>query len=165
MVGYAHRCASTPTGGASRTTSRRPGTAPDRPPAQAATPRPAVTALQTYCDEYDTAMQLAKGFRLDAATKLSDIYDQISYEPGHQNNPDQWATVGDYVRGLYAVPDEMGRHTRGRLDGMDERMKKARQDLRAAGSGSGVPDSHARQGTPAAGHAALYLGSDMRRCA
>jgi uncharacterized protein YukE len=93
---------------------------------------PAVTALQTYCDEYDTAMQLAKGFRLDAATKLSDLYDQISYQPGHQNNPDQWATLGDYVRGLYAVPDEMGRVTRGRLDGMDERIKRARHDLRAA---------------------------------
>ncbi|MGA9308869.1 MAG: hypothetical protein WBV74_00665 [Pseudonocardiaceae bacterium] len=69
-------------------------------------------------------MQLAKGFRLDAASKLSDLYDQISYQPSHQNNPDQWATLGDYVRGLYAVPDEMGRVTRGRLDGMDERIKK-----------------------------------------
>lgn len=77
-------------------------------------------------------MQLAKGFRLDAASKLSDLYDQISYQPSHQNNPDQWATLGDYVRGLYAVPDEMGRVTRGRLDGMDERIKKTRQDLRAA---------------------------------
>ncbi|MGH3547738.1 MAG: hypothetical protein ACRDQU_06395 [Pseudonocardiaceae bacterium] len=109
---------------------------------------PAVTALQTYCDEYDAAMQLAKGFRLDAATKLSDIYDQISYQPGHQNNPDQWATLGDYVRGLYAVPDEKGRVTRGRLAGMDERIKRARQDLRAAkqeyaAKGLKLPDGNA----------------------
>lgn len=86
--------------------------------------RPAVTALQTYCDEYDMVTQLARGVRLDAATKLSELYDQISCESGHQNNPDQWVTLGDYVRGLYAVPDEMGRNTRGRLDGMDERIKR-----------------------------------------
>ncbi|MGC1734529.1 MAG: hypothetical protein WA731_18055, partial [Pseudonocardiaceae bacterium] len=105
---------------------------------------PAVTALQTYCDEYDAAMQLANGFRLDAATKLSDLYDQIS----HQNNPDQWATLGDYVRGLYAVPDEKGRMTRGRLAGMDERIKRARQDLRSAkkayaAKGLKLPESNA----------------------
>ncbi|MFZ0119470.1 MAG: hypothetical protein WAN20_18450 [Pseudonocardiaceae bacterium] len=109
---------------------------------------PAVTALQTYCDEYDAAMQLANGFRLDAATKLSDLYDQISYQPGHQNNPDQWATLGDYVRGLYAVPDEKGRMTRGRLAGMDERIKRARQDLRSAkkayaAKGLKLPESNA----------------------
>jgi len=109
---------------------------------------PAVTALQSYCDEYDAATQLAKGFRLDAATKLSDIYDQISYQPGHQNNPDQWATLGDCVRGLYAVPDEKGRVTRGRLAGMDERIKNARRDLRAAkqeyaAKGLKLPDGNA----------------------
>ncbi|PZS37720.1 MAG: hypothetical protein DLM62_17690 [Pseudonocardiales bacterium] len=110
-----------------------PDGAPGTIVSSAGTPSgPAVTALQTYCDEYDSAMQLAKGFRLDAASKLSDIYDQISYEPGHQNNPDQWATLGDYVRGLYAVPDEKGRITRGRLANMDERIKSARHDLRAA---------------------------------
>ncbi|HEY6423211.1 MAG TPA: hypothetical protein VIY28_08215 [Pseudonocardiaceae bacterium] len=109
---------------------------------------PAETALQTYCDEHDAAMQLAKGFRLDAATKLSDLYDQISYQPGRQNNPDQWTTLGDYVRGLYAVPDEKARMTRGQLAGMDERIKKARQDLRAAkeeyaAKGLKLPDGNA----------------------
>ena len=74
--------------------------------------------------------------------------DQISYQPGHQNNPDQWATLGDYVRGLYAVPDEKGRMTRGRLAGMDERIKRARQDLRAAkrayaAKGLKLPESNA----------------------
>lgn len=107
----------------------RPGTIVS--PASAP-PGPAVTALQTYCDEYDAAMQLARGFRLDAASKLSDICDQISYQPGHQNNPDQWVTLGDYLRGLYAIPDDKGRATRARLAGMDERIKQARRDLKAA---------------------------------
>lgn len=73
-------------------------------------PSPQVaTKLQTaqaYGQEYTAALQMAEGFRLNAASSLSDLYDQIGPDAGSLGTPDQWTTIGDYLRGLYAIPNE-----------------------------------------------------------
>jgi uncharacterized protein YukE len=96
----------------------------------------AVQAQQTYIADRESALQLAQGFRLDAAGKLSDVYDMISPEGAAPNKPDQWITIGDYVRGLYAIPDEKNRVDAERLPEKIEdakgRMRQARNDLKDA---------------------------------
>ncbi len=66
----------------------------------------------------------------------SDIYDQISFDPGKQNTSDQWVTIGDYLRGLYTMPGEKNNIVKGKLPteiaDARERMKQARKDLRTA---------------------------------
>lgn len=134
------------------------------PPTMATSARPSpqeaatVTALQTYVQEYDSAQQLAEGFRLDAAQKLSDVYDEIRFDPGLRNKPDQWVTIGDYLRGLYAIPDERNRAATAKIPqqirDMQDRIKRVRADLKAvkvkyAAKGlklpSGNPDSVAHK--------------------
>lgn len=63
-------------------------------------------AAADYAEVYKSAMQLAKGYRLHAAEQLAQVYDQISFDPGKINSPDQWVTIGDYLRGLYTIPGE-----------------------------------------------------------
>ncbi|HWR48947.1 MAG TPA: WXG100 family type VII secretion target [Pseudonocardiaceae bacterium] len=93
-------------------------------------------AQADYATTYDSAMQLAKGYRLNAADKLSGIYDQISFDPGRQNTSDQWVTIGDYLRGLYTMPGEKNDMARGKLPteiaDAREQMKQARKDLKTA---------------------------------
>jgi uncharacterized protein YukE len=93
-------------------------------------------AQADYAITYDSAMQLAKGYRLNAADTLSGIYDQISFDPGRQNTSDQWVTIGDYLRGLYTMPGEKNNMARGRLPAeiadAREQMKQARKDLKTA---------------------------------
>lgn len=93
-------------------------------------------ALQAYVVDYNVALHLAQGFRLNAASRLSAIYDQISYQPGRQNTPDQWVTIGDYLRGLYVIPDELNRTAVTRLpqqiEDLQDRMREARRALRQA---------------------------------
>jgi uncharacterized protein YukE len=92
-------------------------------------------AAADYADTYNSALQLAKGYRLNAATQLSNLYDQISFDPGKMNNPDQWVTIGDYIRGLYALPGERNYQLKGELGGKiadaRDRMKDARKALKA----------------------------------
>jgi uncharacterized protein YukE len=93
-------------------------------------------AQADYATTYDSAMQLAKGYRLNAADTLSGIYDQISFDPGRQNTSDQWVTIGDYLQGLYTMPGEKNDMAKGKLPAeiadARERMKQARKDLKAA---------------------------------
>ncbi|MGH3720295.1 MAG: WXG100 family type VII secretion target [Pseudonocardiaceae bacterium] len=93
-------------------------------------------AQADYAATYDSAMQLAKGYRLNAADTLSDIYDQISFDPGRQNTSDQWVVIGDYLRGLYTMPGEKNNMAKGKLPAeiadAREQMKQARKDLKEA---------------------------------
>lgn len=63
------------------------------------------------------------------------IYDQISFNPGRTPNPDQWVTMGDYLRGLYTLPGERNHVLKGKLPGeiedARERMKAARRNMKA----------------------------------
>ena len=101
---------------------------------------PQVTALlqaqADYITTYDSAMQLAKGYRLNAADTLSGIYDQINFDPGRQNASDEWVTIGDYLRGLYTMPGEKNNMAKGKLSteiaDAREQMKQARKDLKTA---------------------------------
>lgn len=72
-------------------------------------------ASADYAETYDSAMRVAQGYRLNAAKQLSDLYDEISFDPGKQNNPDQWVTIGDYLRGLYVLPGEKNYQLKGKL--------------------------------------------------
>jgi uncharacterized protein YukE len=92
-------------------------------------------ASADYAETYDSAMRVAQGYRLNAAKQLSDLYDEISFDPGKQNNPDQWLTIGDYLRGLYVLPGEKNYQLKGKLgaeisDARDE-MKDARTAFKA----------------------------------
>src|SRR5262249_26231626 len=92
-------------------------------------------ATADYADTYNSAMHLAKGYRLNAATQLSKLYDQISFDPGKMNTSDQWVTIGDYIRGLYVIPGERNYQFKGELGGKiadaRDRMKEARKALKA----------------------------------
>lgn len=70
----------------------------------------------------------------NAADQLSGIDDQISFDPGRQNTPDQWVTIGDYLRGLYALPGEKNYQLSGELGAeiADARTKmtNARMELK-----------------------------------
>ncbi|HEX5114988.1 MAG TPA: hypothetical protein VFW65_07300 [Pseudonocardiaceae bacterium] len=86
-------------------------------------------AARQYSQEHDEAMDLAKGFRLDAASKLSEVYDQISTGDGSPTVPDQWVTLSDYLRGLYAIPDQKNRRI---LEQADTKMRSAEATMRQA---------------------------------
>lgn len=92
-------------------------------------------AARQYSQEYDEAMDLAKGFRLDAASKLSEVYDQISAGDGSPTAPDQWVTLSNYIRALYTVPDEKNRRflkdADMKIQSAGATMRQARKDLRA----------------------------------
>jgi hypothetical protein len=70
------------------------------------------------------------------ANQLSGIYDQISFDPGKTPTPDQWVTLGDYLRGLYTLPGERNAKLAGKLPGeiadAQDRMKGARKALKQA---------------------------------
>ncbi|HEY4019356.1 MAG TPA: hypothetical protein VGM75_11760 [Pseudonocardiaceae bacterium] len=94
-------------------------------------------AAEAYGQEYNAAMQMAQGFRLDAATSLSNLYDQIGPDSGNVvNSPDQWTTIGDYLRGLYAVPNEKNsrfvKANESKLQGAGDATQQARKDLKVA---------------------------------
>lgn len=105
---------------------------------QSADPQVVATrqAASDYSDTYESAMRLAKGYRLNAANQLSGIYDQISFDPGKTPMPDQWVTIGDYLRGLYTLPGERNAKLLGKLPGevadAQGRMKGARKSLKQA---------------------------------
>jgi hypothetical protein len=94
-------------------------------------------AAQTYSQEYTAALQMAEGFRLNAASSLSDLYDQIGPD-GSLGTPDQWTTIGDYLRGLYTVPNEKNsrilKDGDAKLQAAKDGMNQARKDLKAAKS-------------------------------
>jgi len=93
-------------------------------------------AASDYAETYDSAMRLVNGYRLNAADQLSSIYDQISFDPGRQNSPDQWVTIGDYLRGLHSLPGERNYQLTGTLGAeiTDARTKMtaARKGLKVA---------------------------------
>jgi uncharacterized protein YukE len=94
-------------------------------------------AAQAYGQEYIAALQMAEGFRLNAASSLSDLYDQIGPD-GSLGTPDQWTTIGDYLRGLYAIPNEKNsrilKNGDTKLQAAKDEMNQARKDLKAAKS-------------------------------
>lgn len=94
-------------------------------------------AAQTYSQEYTAALQMAEGFRLNAASSLSDLYDQIGPDSS-LGTPDQWTTIGDYLRGLYTVPNEKNsrilKDGDAKLQAAKDGMNQARKDLKAAKS-------------------------------
>jgi uncharacterized protein YukE len=97
-------------------------------------------AARQYAQEYDEAMNLAKGFRLDAASRLSEIYDQISAGDGSPTAPDQWVTLSNYIRALYTIVDT-------KIQSAEATMRQARKDLRAEkaayrAKGLNVPDTN-----------------------
>ena len=99
----------------------------------------AMQAAQTYSQEYTAALQMAEGFRLNAASSLSDLYDQIGPDSADSlGTPDQWTTIGDYLRGLYTVPNEKNsrilKGSKAKLQAAEDTMKQARKDLKVAKS-------------------------------
>ncbi|HEX3779015.1 MAG TPA: hypothetical protein VHX38_05070 [Pseudonocardiaceae bacterium] len=98
----------------------------------------ALAAAKTYAQEYTAALQMAQGYRLNAASSLSDLYGQVGPDSGDsESKPDQWVTIGDYLRGLYTVPNESNRRILKKISDTDiqnaeNTMKQARKDLKAA---------------------------------
>ena len=97
---------------------------------QASTAR---SAQSDYATTYAQAMQTAQGYRLQAADALATPAEQV--EPGEGLKPDQALTVADYLRGLYAIPNEGNAAARAALPGQigdaQSELRDARKDLRS----------------------------------
>ncbi|WP_458690249.1 WXG100 family type VII secretion target [Nocardia tengchongensis] len=73
----------------------------------AQTAKDARQAQADYTNTYNAALKLAQGFRLQAAKDLGDTVSPI--KPTGNNSDFSWdkrVTLADYLRGLYAVPNE-----------------------------------------------------------
>lgn len=118
----------------SETTSRRAGH-----PRRNRRPRaPAVVTARRAQVDYDatnaTAMHVAQGYRLRAADALTSLAGQI--EPRAQLKPDQAIIMVNYLRGLYAIPNEgnarAGVALPAAIEKAHDELKQARPALRAA---------------------------------
>jgi uncharacterized protein YukE len=97
----------------------------------------AATARQAqsdYASTYAIAMHTAQGYRIQAADALTTLAEQVA--PGQGPKLDQALTVADYIRGLYAIPNEGNAAARaalpGRIADAQSELRDARKDLRAA---------------------------------
>lgn len=68
----------------------------------------ALEAARQYKEIYDSTMALAKEAKIQTAASLSEALGYVlPDESGNSSvSPDTWATAADYVRGLYAIPNE-----------------------------------------------------------
>ncbi len=98
-------------------------------------------AQQDYTDAYTSAIGIAQGFRLQAAKSITDTMNNLKPNKGDVSGKDNtdyenWTTGADYLRGLYAVPNEKNSEWAKKLP--DEiktttaGVDKAQADLRTA---------------------------------
>jgi uncharacterized protein YukE len=91
-------------------------------------------AQADYAAAYATAMHVAQGYRLQAADALSTIAEQV--EPGEGLKRADALTVADYLRGLYAIPNEGNLRTRATapdaINKAHDELKESRTEYRAA---------------------------------
>ncbi|MEG8182573.1 WXG100 family type VII secretion target [Nocardia terpenica] len=84
-------------------------------------------AQQDYTDTYTSAIKLARGYRLNAAKAISEAVKPI--RPTGKDSDFTWdkrITLADYLRGLYAVPNEKNSEWREKLP---DRIKDAQTTL------------------------------------
>ncbi len=109
-------------------------------------------AQSDYATIYSQAMQTAQGYRLQAANALSTTAEQIA--PGAGLKPDQAVTIADYLRGLYAIPNEGNAAARAALPGKigdaQSELRDARKDLRTEMAAYDAKGLHVPSTNPAA---------------
>jgi uncharacterized protein YukE len=100
--------------------------------------RDVLQAAKEYKELYDSTMLLARKARTDCADSLSDLLQGIQPTgdaKGGGAKPEDWATASDYVRGLYAVPNEQLKNAdklAAELADARQRFKDTRPALKAA---------------------------------
>lgn len=111
----------------------------------------AIAAQSDYATTYAQAMQTAQGYRLQAADALSTLAEQV--QPGKGLKPDQALTVVDYLRGLYAIPNDANSAARAALPGQigdaQSDLRDARKDLRAEKAVYEAKNLHVPSSNPA----------------
>ncbi|MEC3915478.1 WXG100 family type VII secretion target [Nocardia sp. CDC160] len=96
-------------------------------------------AQSDYSATYDSAIKLAQRFRLQAAKELNDLASPIK-PTGHDSDFswDKRVTLADYLRGLYAVPNEKnslwGQTLPDKIKAANQTVDQAFQDYAKANS-------------------------------
>ncbi|MEV7159948.1 hypothetical protein AB0N77_36005 [Streptomyces misionensis] len=94
----------------------------------------AISAMNEYAKVRDGILHTAQHARLDAAQKLSDLYDKVTAKDGSVSTGDK-TTIADYLRGLYAYDAEDARaggaQAREKLDDAKQAAQDAKKELRA----------------------------------
>ncbi|MFI5777331.1 WXG100 family type VII secretion target [Nocardia sp. NPDC051570] len=119
---------------------------PDSPEAQQAR-----QAQQDYTATYASAIDLARGYRLNAAKTIAEAIEPIRPTTDSAFSWDKRITLADYLRGLYAVPNEKnsqwGKELPDKIKNAETALHKAVQDWRAAfdkhhAEGKSMPIDH-----------------------
>ncbi|MCP2174761.1 hypothetical protein LX13_000568 [Williamsia maris] len=102
-----------------------------------ATTPAAVAAMQAQGDyqaAFDETMQLAQGFRLDAASDLAALMEPIaddeSGESGEGLDLEKATTIGDYLKAFYVVPNDRNASVSKKLPDQIKNSRNEFRDLR-----------------------------------